>query len=381
MPAALLNKIQQIQSQETLLEPALEINIAPQVYRIRSNSRHLLALLKDYFHNLAQWQTSQLQPENLTEIHVFETDQLAALIEQTQWVDWKREGGKVGRKDAIVDTEQHGQALRLLYKVKTGMLFVQPAPAEETQHHSIPLALGPAEANSSQIINFILTQHLNQHLRQEWQLGHNSGMQLKQKGLAFAGLSGGGKSTLMLHLLAHAEHFISNDRLLLKRQNNRLIMRGIPKQPRINPGTIVHNPRLHSLMSERERTEYLALPSDTLRAIEKKYDAPVHHLYHSNCYLSESPLDALFILNWQANSTKPTSVSQVNITERTDLLPAIMKSPGPFFASLEDGFLKNGAPLIEANYIELLQATTVYEITGKIDFESAQQQILTLFQT
>ncbi|MEA3405237.1 MAG: HprK-related kinase B [Pseudomonadota bacterium] len=379
MSTSLLKQIQKIQSQVDLLEQSLEIKVHQQIYRIHSNSQKLLGLLEDYFHTLAQSQTSNIKHENLTEIHVYETDQLADLIAQTQWTDWKREGGKVGRKDAILDSEWNDQRLRLLYKVKTGMLFLQPGP--DAHHQLIPLALGPAEANSSQIINFILTQHLNQHLRLDWQLGHTSGMQIQQKGLAFAGLSGGGKSTLMLHLLAQAEHFISNDRLLLKRHNNRLMMRGIPKQPRINPGTIVHNPRLHSLMSERERNEYLALPSETLRAIEKKYDAPVHYLYHKDCYLAESPLDALFILNWQAHSSQPTSVSQVKITERIDLLPAIMKSPGPFYATAESGFLKNGAPLVEANYLKLLQATTVYEITGKIDFEAAQQQILALFQT
>ncbi|HHT00935.1 MAG TPA: HprK-related kinase B, partial [Thiomicrospira sp.] len=313
MSNSLLKQIKQIQSQIDLLTPSLDITVHQQVYRIRSNNQRLLELLETYFHNLTEWQNANIEHENLTEIHVYETEQLTDLIKQTQWIDWKRDGGKIGRKDAVLDTEFEGQKLRLLHKVKTGKLFLQPAPSQAESQTLIPLALGKAQANSSQIINFILTQYLNQHLRQNWQLGHCSGMQLNQKGLAFAGLSGGGKSTLMLHLLNQAEHFISNDRLLLKRQNSRLIMRGIPKQPRINPGTIVHNPRLHTLMTDQERHEYLALPTETLRAIEKKYDAPVHHLYHENCYLSESPVDALFILNWQSNSDEPTLVSQVTL--------------------------------------------------------------------
>lgn len=360
----------------------LQLNLPDFPLRLHSNSKALLHTLQHYFEDLVSvvdldhedtpWHAEQ-------NLFFYQTDALTPLAETTEWIDWQREPGKIGRKDAIFDTEINGQAVRLLRKVKTGMLFLQPAPSSHKDQIS-PMAFGPAETRSSQIINFVLTQYLNRHLRHGWLLAHTSGLQIQNQGLAFAGLSGGGKSTLMLHLLEQGQHFISNDRLLLKRGENGLVMRGIPKQPRINPGTIVHNPKLHALISESERGHFLSLPSETLRALEQKYDAPVNTLFFPGCYWSEAPLNALFILNWQAQSAEQTQVTLVDLSQRTDLLPAIMKTPGPFYARDEKGFLKNGFQPDPQDYLSLLKECRVYEITGNIDFDAAQQQVLQIIK-
>ncbi len=375
----LLEKLLQLTEEWPLQNDALQLNLTDHPIRIHSNSTELLAILEDYFTGLcARIPGNEPELPNSQTVCVYQTGVLHDDIQRTPWIDWQREPGKTGRKDAVCDTEFQNQPVRLLHKVKTGMLFLQPAPPKDESIASLkPMAFGPAENRSSQVINFILTQYLNHHLRHGWLLGHASAMQFDHKGVAFAGLSGGGKSTLMLHLLEHGQHFISNDRLLMKiNPDGSLNMRGIPKQPRINPGTIVHNPRLHPLISEQERADFLAMPSESLRALEQKYDAPVHNLYHPECYQAEAPMDALFILNWQAQSEQPTSVSEVDIGERTDLLPAIMKTPGPFFAKDSNGFLPNGFQPDANDYNTLLKHCHVYEVTGNIDFDAAKGQIL-----
>ncbi|MDX1347710.1 MAG: HprK-related kinase B [Thiomicrorhabdus chilensis] len=369
----LLNTSKQVQLQPK----GLSLDLKGFPLEVRSNSQALLETLRHYFAGLSEWSsTSNLSQAQA--IFVYQSDVLQNAIQQTEWQDWRREPGKTGRKDAVADVRLDEHPVRLLHKVKTGMLFVQPAPFTEAVS---PMAFGPAETHSSQIINFVLTQYLNHHLRHQWLLGHASALQIHNHGLAIAGLSGGGKSTLMLHLLEEGQHFISNDRLLMKQQDDgSLTMRGIPKQPRINPGTIVHNPRLQGLISTAERERFLAMPSESLRALEQKYDAPVDQLYHPDCYQAEAQLDALFILNWQAQSELNTHVTLVDIGQRSDLLPAIMKTPGPFYARDEHGFLANGFEPEPQEYQTLLQHCRVYEITGNIDFEDAKQQILELLE-
>ena len=69
-----------------------------------------------------------------------------------------------------------------------------------------------------------------------------SAMDLVYRGkcLGIAGFSGGGKSTLMLQLLDNDEvSYLTNDRLFIHAGSGQIMARGIPKLPRINPGTIV----------------------------------------------------------------------------------------------------------------------------------------------
>ncbi|MBO1923096.1 HprK-related kinase B [Thiomicrorhabdus sp. 6S3-12] len=356
---------------------SLELRLSEVSYRLQSNSEVLLQELADYFGNQAVWSdknTDSDKTQTRETVFIYESSLADKLIAATEWQDWKREAGKSGRKDAVYDLDTAHGKLRLLYKVKTGMLFLQPAEANP----QFPLmAFGPAEKHPNQIINFILTQYLNRHIRSNWLLGHAAGLQIKQQGVAIAGLSGGGKSTLMLHLLEEGEHFISNDRLLFKADaSDRMQMRGIPKQPRINPGTIVHNPRLHSLISERQRCEFLAMPQEELRALEMKFDAPVDRLYWGNCYLQECELDWIVILNWQASSDESTQVHRTTLQESPHLIPALVKSPGPFYSDASGKFLKNGLIPDPLDYQQALGKVAVLELTGKIDFTQAKSLIL-----
>ena len=360
-------------SENTQTEHTLYLQLPQAYYALHSNSKVLLDELHDYFVGLVSWESQQ--PVDL-EFKLLETQAQQAIVEQIEWRDWTREAGKSGRKDAIFDRES--DSLRLLHKVKTGMLFIQPALSlNGNLSQQIPTALGPTEQHPNQIINFILTQYLNQHLRQDWLLGHAAGLQIQNKGIAVAGLSGGGKSTLMLKLLEQGEHFVSNDRLLFTQEaDGTMLMRGIPKQPRINPGTIVHNERLHSLMSAEERADFLAMPTEALRALELKYDAPVDHLFWPNCYQTQANLDAMVILNWSAQSDSDTHIKTTTLAESPELIPALVKSPGPFYSDAKGHFLVNGLIPDPADYQSRLGEVKVLELRGQINFEAACDLVL-----
>lgn len=340
---------------------SLFLALADQVFEIQTNSAPLLKELEHYFKAVV----TDVQVADC-KIQAIESDEF--LTTEQDWINWPRPASKAGRKDALLESPLG----RLVYKVKTGMLL--------WQHHKTPLAIGPVEANPNQVINFVLTQSLNHHLRNDWILGHCAALEIQGKGIALAGLSGGGKSTLMLHLMEQGEHFISNDRLVLKKMGNQVTMRGIPKHPRINPGTIVHNPRLHGLISEQQKQDFLAMPQEELRQLEYKFDADVNQIYGNNCYKSEAQLSAFIILNWQVNSEQPTALRLTTLAHSPELLAAIIKSPGPFYADANGKFLSLEQALEEnratESYFQQLGDVPCWELTGKIDFQAASQLVL-----
>jgi HprK-related kinase B len=96
---------------------------------------------------------------------------------------------------------------------------------------------------------------------------------LSGPGLALAGLSGMGMSTLALHVMQLGADFVSNDRLMVERRGGGLTMHGVAKMPRVNPGTVLHNPCLAPVIPEEERVRFEDLSPDELWTLEHKYDA------------------------------------------------------------------------------------------------------------
>lgn len=277
------------------------------------------------------------------------------LATEPDWTDWAREAGKSGRKDAVCDL----QDARLIKKVRSGVTFLQ-APGTA-------VAFGPLEENVSTVINFINTQILNDRLRDGWQLAHAAAVAGHGRGLAISGLSGGGKSTSVLRMMdIEGTSFVSNDRVLIK--DGRVL--GIPKHPRINPGTILGNPRLQGMLSPDRRADLLAMPKDALWELEEKYDLIIGEVYGQGRVQYAAPLTDFWVLNWSRNSDQPTQVRRVDLAARPDLLSAIMKSPGPFYQHADGHFEPNGASPDPAPCLKALKGVAVYEVTGQIDFEA-----------
>jgi HprK-related kinase B len=336
-----------------LCEAPLQLTIGDCNLLIRSDSPSLLERLAGYFQHLPKG----VGLANF-ELIAIEGDRIETGL---AFVDWRREVGKSGRKDAYVDLRD----ARLVLKVRTGMLFLQSEPWR--------IAAGPCIAYDNQLINFINSQVMNWLQQQDWLICHAAALILGGHGIALAGFSGGGKSTLMLHLMEHPQAcYLTNDRLFLRPRGGRVEAVGIPKLPRINPGTLVHNPRLSPLIDEQRREQLLELPQQALWELEEKFDVDVVRLYGQNRIDTSTPtlLEAMVILNWSREASAPVKMTKVDIGQRRELLEAVMKSPGPFFQDSLGEFIGDDAPLQPEPYLELLKGVPIYEVTGKIDFNA-----------
>jgi HprK-related kinase B len=346
-----------LQDDARLCADELYLALSGCTLRLRSNSTAVLADLTDYFSHIA---SDAMTPD--IDIIAIERDAPELDID---FIDWKREPGKTGRKDSYADLPGG----RLVRKVRTGMVFLQ------SERHRI--AAGPCLKYNNQVINFINSQYMNWLQNRGWLICHAAGLVYRGKGFGIAGFSGGGKSTLMLHLLDNDEvSYLTNDRLFVHAGSGQALARGIPKLPRINPGTIVHNKKLHSLIPAQQREALLQLPGAELWELEEKYDVHVDRIYGSGRIIPEAPLSAFLILDWQRDSDAELEVAQVDLSVHRDLLGALMKSPGPFYQYPDGTFQEDTTAFNEAAYLDTLAGIPVYVARGRIDFSALSARCL-----
>ncbi|WP_415719690.1 HprK-related kinase B [Maridesulfovibrio sp.] len=248
---------------------------------------------------------------------------------------------------------------RVVYKRLTGMVFVFG--------NGDNIAIGPCIENSNQVINFINNRFIEYKLNKGSFLGHAAGVIENGRGIAMAGFSGMGKSTLALHLMSRGTTFVSNDRVMAEDNGDSLTMYGVAKQPRINPGTALNNPDLSCIVSPADKEKFMSMPKEELWELEHKYDALIDECYGQGKFILKAPLSGLVILNWQRDNSE-TIVKVVDPKERKDLLPAFMKGTGLFY--LPDSPEKENDPGVDA-YADLLSKTTLIEISGGVDFDKA----------
>ena len=252
---------------------------------------------------------------------------------------------------------------RAVHKRLTGMLFLFGDGCN--------VALGPCRENPNQGVNFINNRFIEHRLNEGCLLGHAAGVSFGGAGLCLAGFSGMGKSTLALHMMNHGLHFVSNDRIMLGRPQGELVMYGVAKMPRVNPGTVLNNPSLASVMPEADRAAFKDLPLEELWSLEHKYDAFIDTCYGPGRFDLEARMKGLAILNWKRDA-EGLQVKPVDIARRRDLLPAFMKSTGLFFETTGDLTVPDFS---EEAYLEMLDGCAVLEVTGQIDFEKAALEL------
>lgn len=299
---------------------------------------------------LRGWQTASLLAAAL------ETD---SVEHDLDFLDWPRDPGKVGRKDSYVDLRD-GRACR---KVRTGMQYLLS--------DKICLVFGACLKNDNQVINLVVSQFIGWMMNRGWALCHASGVVVDNKGLAIAAFSGGGKSTLALHLVRRGLGFVSNDRLLIGCNSDVPMMAGVPKHRRINPGAVLDNPSLETVIPQARHDALALLPEEEIWDLEEKYDALIDQLFGPDRFQLLTPMSGFLRLNWQRDSSESMKIKQVDLKDRPDMLRAVMKPPGPFYVPTGAAGPSGFVDVDPADYLPLLDRVPVYEATGVVDFDAA----------
>jgi HprK-related kinase B len=278
------------------------------------------------------------------------------------FVEKRPDPGKTKSKEEYLDCGDG----RLIRKRLTGMLFVLTG----AEH----LAVGPCVRNSNQIVNFINSRLIAHRLDRDCYLGHAAAVACRGRGIALCGFSGMGKSTLALLLMNEGCSFVSNDRVLLSAEIPARLY-GVPKQPRINPGTALNNAALRDIVNPEDRKYFSAMPPERLWSLERKYDALIGQCYGPGRFALRAPFAGLAVLNWRRTGGV-MQAAEVCPSDRLDLVGAFSKNAGLFFApGKPEGY---EPPSLEAYAARLAQAPML-EIKGGVDFPAAARICLEFF--
>lgn len=161
--------------------------------------------------------------------------------------------------------------------------------------------IGALEENANQVINLIGTLFGLSLLTQGYAMVHASAIVDKTNGeaLVFLGNSGSGKSSLALQLIERGGYdFLSNDRVLMRAEKDIVWVAGLPKKPRVNPGTLLASASLSKLVPRPRRRVYEQLPREELWQLEEKTDVDVERELGAHSRLT-ARLGRVFSLEWR----------------------------------------------------------------------------------
>src|SRR5262249_47436923 len=205
------------------------------------------------------------------------------------WRNVERSPGKK-IKEAVRDVAGG----RLILKRTTGVVMaLQPGRA---------VAIGDLRTHLNQGINLVNACFARIIMGRGHLLLHASGVSWKGRVAALAGPPGAGKSTASLQLIEDGFHFLSNDRVLARRVPGGVEAIGYPKQPRVNPGTLLHHPRRHAMLAPGEREALSALPAEDLSRLERKSDVDLDRVYGPGTVELCGELQALVLLRWRVGA-------------------------------------------------------------------------------
>lgn len=269
-----------------------------------------------------------------------------------EFVDVVRDGGR-RPKEATRDVPGG----RLVLKRATGVLIgLWPGGA---------FAVGDIRTHLNQGINLVNNCYAKVVLRRGHVLLHASAVTCKERTAVLAGPPGAGKSTSALHLVEAGFRCLSNDRVMAKPMGDMVEALGYPKQPRVNPGTLIGHPRLSTLLDPADRAALLALAAGDLWNLERKSDVDLDSVYGDGTVELRGRMEALVLLRWRRDG-QGLDVRRLSVDEALAALPLVEKNLGAFDLDRSPGTGITDAE--RASYRELFGRVTVVEITGRVDF-------------
>jgi len=248
---------------------------------------------------------------------------------------------------------------RLVRRLKSGVILgLWPGRA---------VAVGDLRANLKEAINLIDASYAKTMLGRGYKLLHAAGVSRGGRGVALAGVPGAGKSTAGLHLLEAGFRFLSNDRILARPDPAGVDARGYPKQPQVHPGTMLHHPRLVSLLDPEERRALSALPTRDLwqHTDGRSRAVDVEALYGPGTVCLQARLELLVLLTWTLDGTG-FAVRRLDADSALTRWPVYHKDLGAF--DLDRAISTTPTADDLAAYRNLMGQLTVVEVSGRPDF-------------
>ena len=270
-----------------------------------------------------------------------------------RFTDLIRPGGRRPK-----EATQEVEGGRLILKRATGVLMaLWPGGG---------FAAGDIRTNLNQGINLINNCYAKVVLRRGHVLLHASAVFRKGRTAVLAGPPGAGKSTSALHLVEAGFHCLSNDRVMAKPMPDMVEVLGYPKQPRVNPGTLLGHPRLSALLEPADRAALAALPPGELWDLERKSDVDLDSIYGTGTVELRGCMDALVFLRWRRDG-RGLDVRRLSVDEALAALPLIEKNLGAFDLDRTPGAAMTAAE--REAYGELFGRVKIVEVTGAVTFD------------
>ena len=270
------------------------------------------------------------------------------------FLDLQRGPGK-----RVKEAVQEVSGGRLILKRATGVLMgLQPGSA---------YAQGDLLTNLNQAVNLINAAYAKRVLHRGHVLFHASAVTRNGRAAVLAGAPGAGKSSSALHLLEDGFRFLSNDRVLALAESDHVEVLGYPKQPRVNPGTLIRHPRLAALLTAEDRNNLAMLSPEDLWLLERKCDVDLDAIYGSGTVALSGAMTCLVLLKWRLKGGAFV-VRRLRAPEALLELPLYYKDLGAFDLDQPSTALGMASKL--SSYAAILDQVTVFEVCGGVDFPS-----------
>lgn len=191
--------------------------------------------------------------------------------------------------------------------------------------------IGALEEHANQVVNLIGTLFGLSLLDQGYVMVHASAIVDAASGeaLVFLGNSGSGKSSLALQLIERGGYeFLSNDRVLMRADHDTVWVAGLPKKPRVNPGTLLASASLSRLVPRPRRRVYEQLPREELWQLEEKTDVDVERELGARSRLT-ARLGRAYSLEWRPGG-EGLEERALDADSALDALRTTAKDFGPY---------------------------------------------------
>jgi HprK-related kinase B len=220
-------------------------------------------------------------------------------------------------------------------------------------------AVGDLARHPQQLLNLVALAMGRAYRRAGAVALHGSAVARDGAAIAFVGHSGSGKSSVGLTAMEYGFDFMTNDRAYLRRRDDGGVeMLGVPKWPRVNPGTLLASERLRALMTDDKLARYEAMRRGELRDIEDKHDVPVESVYGRGRLALRADVDTLYVLAWKWTD-EPLSIAPVPRSQVGRLLAPYVKT---------EAYDPPQAPVHSAVTLAmLLDGVRVLRVSGGVD--------------